>query len=159
MWILNKIVSGKLVCVCNTLILWFLSARPEFFASLQFPFNTHTLLSICSGYNCFTLSCPRSKFVTDIIISFEVEGELRDNCVTLHPPSPPEGSLHSDGERWKLLIFPLLLLLLLLLFNCKGQIWNRTRPRALVQNQQTRELISARKTSDIDTTTQTCRVA
>ena len=28
-----------------------------------------------------------------------------------------------------------------------SQIWNRTRPRALVQNQQTRELISARKTS------------
>ena len=28
-----------------------------------------------------------------------------------------------------------------------GRIWNRTRPRALVQNQHTRELISARSTS------------
>ena len=34
-------------------------------------------------------------------------------------------------------------------------IWNRTRPIVPVQNQQTRELISARNTSDIITTTKT----
>ena len=34
-------------------------------------------------------------------------------------------------------------------------IWNRTRPTAPVQNQQTRELINARKTSHIITTTKT----
>ena len=34
-------------------------------------------------------------------------------------------------------------------------IWNKKRPRAPVQNQQTRELISARKTSHMNTTTKT----
>ena len=35
-------------------------------------------------------------------------------------------------------------------------IWNRKRPRTPVQHQQTRELISAWKTSHINTTTKTC---
>jgi len=40
-----------------------------------------------------------------------------------------------------------------------GTIGNRMRPRALVQNQQTRELISARKTSHKHSDKDLCQVS